>query len=72
MIDGHVIDVPSMLVDSGLPDDKVASLRRERAVVAAVAVAIGHRRVCAPVSIAADRSVKQCARKSVAVFRILV
>ena len=40
MIDGHVIDVPSMLVDSGLPDDKVARLRRETAVVAAVAAAV--------------------------------
>ena len=34
------IDVPSMLVDSGLPDDKVAMLRRETAVVAAVAAAV--------------------------------
>ena len=35
-----VIDVPSMLVDSGLPDDKVAMLPRETAVVAAVAAAV--------------------------------
>ena len=35
-----VIEVLSMLVDSGLPDDKVAMLRRETAVVAAVAAAV--------------------------------